>query len=242
MNFRTKVIQQLIDVNEKIFFYPKLKKVYSQFLNSKSPVILDVGCNKGQSVDFFLNINDSSMIYAFEPNKKLYIQLQEEYQNFHNIQLFNLGVSSQNGKLTFNENIMDETSTFETLNYDSAYLKKKAKILGVSPKKLITESYEVEVITLSSFIEEKKIDKIDVVKIDVEGHEFSCLQGLFDQPNIANRIHFIQLEHHEDDMYMNKKDDYMIKQLLKNNGFEEFEKIKHGFGDIFEIIYKNVNL
>jgi len=242
MNFRTRVIQELIGINEKILFYPKLKKFYKRYLKNEKPVILDVGCNKGQSVDFFLNINDFSNIYAFEPNKKLYTQLKQKYQNLDNIKLFNVGVSNQNGKLTFNENIMDETSTFEALNYDSAYLKKKAKVLGVSPKKLVIESYAVDVITLSSFIKEKNITTIDLIKIDVEGHEYQCLLGLFTNNTIARGIKFIQIESHADDMYLNKKEEHEINQLLLKNGFEEFKKINHGFGDIYEIIYQNVNL
>jgi len=242
MNLRTRIIQQLIAINEKILFYPKLKKFYLTHLKSETPIILDVGCNKGQSIQFFLNINDLSKIFAFEPNKKLYNQLKENYESNYNIKLFNVGVSKENTKLLFNENIMDETSTFETLNYDSGYLKKKAKVLGVSPKNLISKSYDVAVITLSSFIKEKNITKIDVVKIDVEGHEYQCLQGLFNETTIANSIKFIQLESHNDDMYLNKKEEHEINQLLTDNGFQEFEKIKHGFGDIYEIIYKNINL
>lgn len=242
MNFRIKVIQQIIAINEQMLFYPKLKKFYTTHLKNEKLVILDVGCNKGQSVNFFLNINKCSIIYAFEPNKWLFDQLKQEYKSNTNIKLHNVGVSNQNGKLTFNENVMDETSTFETLNYDSAYLKKKAKVLGVSPKNLIVKNYEVNVITLSSFIEEKNITKIDVLKIDVEGHEYACLQGLFSNPAIGKNIEFIQLESHKDDMYFNKKEENEINELLLDNGFQEFEKIKHGFGDIYEIIYKNVNL
>ena len=33
--------------------------------------ILDVGANKGQSIDFFLGINPKAKITAFEPNKKI---------------------------------------------------------------------------------------------------------------------------------------------------------------------------
>jgi hypothetical protein len=48
------------------------------------------------------------------------------------IKIHNLGVSNINGELTFHENILDETSTFEELNFASKYLEKKAKILGVN--------------------------------------------------------------------------------------------------------------
>lgn len=242
MNLRTRIIQKLIALNENFLFYPKLKKFYVKNLERKMPIILDVGCNKGQSINFFLQVNASSTIYAFEPNKRLYNRLIDKYQQNTAIKLYNIGVSDKNGKLTFNENILDETSTFETLNYDSIYLKKKAKILGVSTKDIIIEAYDVDVIMLSSFIKEREIPKIDVLKIDVEGHEYQCLLGLFNNATIANNIKFIQLESHTDDMYLNKKEDYEIKHLLNENGFKECQKIKHGFGGIYEIIYKNITM
>ena len=54
MKLRTKIIQSLIHINEAIFFYPKLKKFYKDNLKNASVSILDVGANKGQSIDFFL--------------------------------------------------------------------------------------------------------------------------------------------------------------------------------------------
>ena len=72
MSIRTKIIQKLIHFNEPFFFYPTLKKFYKKVLHDKELNILDVGANKGQSIDFFLNINDKAKIDAFEPNKKLF--------------------------------------------------------------------------------------------------------------------------------------------------------------------------
>lgn len=54
MSFRIKIIQKLVHINEGIFFYPKLKRFYIKNLRKKNLCILDVGANKGQSIDFFL--------------------------------------------------------------------------------------------------------------------------------------------------------------------------------------------
>ena len=76
MNIRIKLIQLLIEINEKIFFYPKLKSFYKNAsININSPVILDVGANKGQSIDFFKSIYPDCLIYAFEPNPRLFTAL-----------------------------------------------------------------------------------------------------------------------------------------------------------------------
>lgn len=240
---RTKLIQLAIDVNEKIFFYPKLRKFYREILGKQPVFLVDVGVNKGQSIDFFLGLGCTLRVLGFEPNKKLYNRLQKKYSNNPNIRIINKGVSESSGTLLFQENVLDETSTFETLNYDSEYLQKKARVLGVKPTAIITNKYEVKVLALNSYFEQEGITNVDVLKIDVEGHELSVLRGLFTDPKVYPKIRFIQLESHSDDMYLHAGNNSgHIEKLLKDNGFTPVAAIKHGFGDFSEIIYKNSSL
>ncbi len=238
MSIRTKIIQLLIDVNEKIIFYPALKKFYSENLKNKTINVIDVGSNKGQSIDFFLRIEKDCKIFGFEPNKKLFDKLLIKYKSNPSIKIYNYGISNKVGKLTFHENILDETSTFEQLNYNSSYLEKKAKILGVEKDKLIVDSYEVDVITLEMFLTNHPEMYFDVLKIDVEGHELQSIKGLFTSSKKNYPIKYLQLESHNDDMYLNQASDE-IKKILNANNFFEVAKIKHGFGDFYEIIYEN---
>jgi len=234
---RIKIIQFLIHINEILIFYPRLKKYYKSILNNKNILIVDVGVNKGQSIDFFHTINSSIQIIGFEPNYKLFDFLLKKYSHNKNIQLFQKGISSMKGKLVLNENIMDETSTFETVNSNSIYLKKKAAVLGLkNTEELIQNRYEVEVISLSDFLDENNIKNIDVLKVDTEGHEYDCLLGLFHK-KIDCKIDFIQLENHNDDMYL-KKDENAINDLLEKNNYTIDARIRHGFGGIEELIYK----
>lgn len=243
MNIRTKIIQKLVHINEGIFFYPKLKRFYKKHLNSKDIKIIDVGANKGQSIDFFLKIYPNIEIDSFEPNKKLFIYLQNKYrtntEHKQSVKLHNFGVSNINGKLVFHENILDETSTFEELNFDSKYLEKKSKILGVAKENIIIDNYKVNVIQLTDFLKDNPNKEFDVLKIDVEGHELQCLQGLFNNELKIIPIRYIQLESHNDDMYLNNNQQHEIEALLNKNGFEKASEIKHGFGGFTEIIYEN---
>ena len=243
MNIRTKIIQKLVHVNESIFFYPKLKRFYVENLKNENVSILDVGANKGQSIDFFLKINSNAEFDAFEPNKKLFVYLQNKYKTntkqIQNIRLHNFGVSNITGELVFHENILDETSTFEELNLDSKYLKKKAKVLGVTKENIIVDNYKVNVIKLADFLKENPNKEYDVLKIDVEGHELQCLQGLFLEDKASLPIRFIQLERHNDDMYLSNNQHKDIEDILNKNGFKKIAEIKHGFGDFVEIIFEN---
>ena len=236
MNIRIKLIQLMIEINEKIFFYPKLKSFYKNVpIKLNPPIILDVGANKGQSIDFFRSVYPTCVIYAFEPNPRLFTALEKKYGDIKNIHLINKGVSNKTGVLELKETVTDETSTFEELNYDSTYLKMKSAILGVDPRNIVLNTHQVEVITLSEFINEYKLAEIHTIKIDTEGHELKCLIGLFSR--ITPNINYIQLEIHNDDMYHQKGKKQTISGLLKINSFLCCVKIKHGFGDFDELIY-----
>ena len=242
MHLRVKIIQTLIHINELIFFYPKLKRFYKENLKGNDVSILDVGANKGQSIDFFLGIVPNAKINAFEPNKKLFTLLQDKHKHSQLITVHNVGVSNVNGALEFHENIMNETSTFEELNLDSVYLEKKAKVLGIAKEDIIVDNYKVDVIKLADFLKKDPAVFYDVLKIDVEGHELQCLEGLFSDEVKKTPIRFIQLESHNDDMYVNNNQHGAIENLLNANNFYKAVQIKHGFGDFAEIIYENKNL
>ena len=132
---------------------------------------------------------------VFEPNKKLYRDLVKKFNNNPSVKIENLGVSSKNGQLAFHENIFHATSTFEEINFNSSYVKTKAAILGCSPKEMFTNTYDVSVISTHEYFEINNISYVDLIKIDVEGHEYDCLLGLFKcDKRVAKRI---QIEYHK---------------------------------------------
>ena len=138
--------------------------------------------------------------------------------------------------MELNETVTDETSTFEKLNYESDYLQMKANILGVKKEDIIKNKYFVDVIRLDDFIIKMKIYKIHILKIDTEGHELKCLKGLF--TNEVCEINHIQIENHNDDMYMTEQLKNEIPLLLKSKGYSKCTIVKHGFGDLDECIYE----
>jgi len=238
MNFfkklQFKLIQKILETNEKLVFDKRTKKALSKII-SDPKIIFDVGANKGQSIELYRNWFPNAAIYSFEPNPRLFNLLKEKYRNDKKVNLFNFALSNQEGEMTFYENKFDSSSTLEIVNPESEYLEKKAKVLGVEKSELIVNSYPVKVQKLSNFINEQNFESIDFVKIDVEGHEFDCLKGLFDGLNSA--VKCIQIEAQSNDLYQKQTNLDDIKNLIKENGFNQSIEIKHGFGGFSDILF-----
>ncbi len=233
--FRINLVTKLLQLNEQLIFYPKLRQFYKKNIGKENPLILDVGSNKGQTIDFFLKLFKDAVIFGFEPNRDLYQNLCDKFKTNPNITILNCGISNQDGKLIFKETITSDTSTFEELNMESDYLKMKSGILGIKPVDMVKSTYEVNVITLSGFIKNNELSNIDIIKIDAEGHEFKCLQGLFNGTKVE--AGFIQLEQHNDDMYTNAASAETINKLLADNNYCLLKKITHGFGNFDELLF-----
>ena len=234
---RISLIRQIIEWNEKWVFSRRLMKFYAKEMPQKVQRVMDVGANLGQTIDEYLKVNPSCEIIAFEPNPTLFTNLQKRYQGKSNVVLEPLGISNEIGTKTFYENIFHSTSSFEPLDQESEYLQKKAKVLGVTPDQIIKASYPVEITTLAHYINHRVMGDIDVLKIDTEGHELACLHGLFSEP-LHHPIEFIQLEVHNDDMYLNSHSFEEITEILEANGYGLAGKIKHGFGDFYDAVFR----
>ena len=246
MNLRVRIIQVLLDLNERIYFYPRLRKAYvnmlSHFGNGGKPelTVVDVGSNKGQSIEFFLSLNPRSKIFGFEPNVDLFDKLQHRYLGHSNVIVYNKGVSSSSEKRIFRVNVLDETSTFEVVNDSSEHLAWKKKVLGYSGKTLVCDQYEVQTTTLAEFLSDVDLTMVDVLKIDVEGHELDCLKGLFGDKGTIVPVRLIQLEEHRDDLYTTGMVE--IEELLRVNGFEKRIQVKHGFGNLYDVLWLNKSI
>ena len=224
-----------------IFDYFQKKKII-KFFNSKNLSNLfnffDVGSHHGETINLFNENFKIQNIYAFEPSKANYQILRNKTQNLkkNNIYLFNLAVGSKKQKLKFNQSLESQSSTFLNLNKDSKYLAKKKKLLLLKNNEYFKNTYIVDVIDLKSFIREKKIKMIDILKIDTEGFDFDVIMGIGEDLNIIKYIYF---EHHYHDMFIKKHKFSEINRYLIDNNFRKVFKVKMMFRKTFEYIYSN---
>ena len=236
-NFYIKIfslLTEIIDYSNKkktLFFFKKE-------LKDKVLTIIDIGAHKGETINFFMKNFYIKKIFAFEPNKSLFKDLEKKRKN-NQLKLFNFGVGEKNEVRYLNIMTDSSSSTFNTLNENSNYFKKKKKILSffLNENVIIKKIQKIEIVNLSEIISSNNIEEIDVLKIDTEGFEFNVLKGI--KKEHLENIHFIHLEHHYDLMIDKGYKFRDIDKFLKLNHFVKRFKLKMKFRKSFEYIYEN---
>jgi len=227
------------------FFYQKKKYSFlKKTISKKVDVFIDVGAHHGDTITEFLAIFSIRKIYAFEPSKQNFDKLKEKIKKINKknsieIDIYPLGVGEKNDVLELNEITDGVSNTFNNLNTNSKYFKKKkiiTTIFGI--KKFINKKVLTKIIPLKEFMIQKKINQVDIIKIDTEGFEYRTLLGLEDY---IKKIKFILFEHHYDNMLIKDYKYTDIHKLLDDNGFEKIFKTKMPFRKSFDYIYKNRN-
>lgn len=235
-------MRNLIKFCLSLFDYLTEKKIINQlkrvFLNKKTISVIDIGAHKGEYISSIIKNFNISKAYCFEPNPKVFKILNNKISLNKKIELLNYGASNNSGNILFNENIESSSSSINELNKNSNYYKKKFFLLNFLGLNEVTKKIEIKVVTLSDFIVENNINKIDLLKIDTEGHEFQVLSGLKDKMHMINLIH---IEHHFDDMIIKDYKLTDIHNLLIKKGFKKYFKIKMRFRKSFEYLYININ-
>ena len=130
------------------------------------------------------------------------------------------------------------SSTINNIDQNSNYFKKKNVFLNLKKNQNFIEEAEINQITLFDYLEQKKIFKIDFLKIDTEGYEFNVLAGM---GKYLQNVNLIMFEHHYHDMLVKNYSFSDIHDLLKKNNFSQIYKYKMPFRKTFEYVYKKTN-
>ena len=226
------IIFFLVDHKNKIEIINYFKKNTSGNLT-----LIDVGAHKGETIKYFSKFLNLENIYAFEPNKTIYNKLINNTNCIKKeINCFNIALGDKDEIKPLNILNESSSSTINNLNKSSKYYKKKNKIINFFSNKEEIIQKNVEIKTLSTFMDNFVLNNQVILKIDTEGYEYKILKGL--NKKHLERIDFIYIEHHYDQMIIKDYNFSDINGFLKNNNFNLSFKIRMNFRKTFEYIYK----
>ena len=113
------------------FFYQKKKNSFlKKNINKNIDILIDVGAHYGDTINEFLKIFSIKKIYAFEPSKKNFEKLKKKVKKIIKkysleINIYPYGVGVKKEFLVLNEISDTVSNTFNNLNENSKYFKKK---------------------------------------------------------------------------------------------------------------------
>lgn len=151
----------------KGIYDPNLVVVINALLPVKG-VFLDIGSNMGYcSLLMSRAVGEDGRVFAIEPSERDFLRLVDNVNlnRLSNVNVYRLAVSDKIGRV----NISIATEERSALNTLGTEFSNK----GI--EKVQTE--EVDSVTLDAFVEEEEIDRIDVIKMDIEGSELKALNG-----------------------------------------------------------------
>jgi FkbM family methyltransferase len=131
--------------------------------SGKRPVVFDVGGFRGEWSAAVLERAPQARVFTFEPNSDSFDRIRTRLGDRASIQPFALGAEDALGSLSAPPGMpqMGSLHVRDLRQFD-----------------LVVEEIEsVMVRSIDSFCTERDIDQIDLLKLDVEGHELEALRG-----------------------------------------------------------------
>ena len=152
----------------------------------REKIVFDIGCFRGGFTKNFIKnekkLGIKSTFFLFDPNPITKNYLKPILQN-EKIKYYDLALDNSNSQKKFHLNNFFEpswSSLNTTIKDDKKWINtRKFFIQILYPLKKIKDFSEITVQTqtLDNFCLEKKINNIDVLKIDTEGNELNVLKG-----------------------------------------------------------------
>ena len=150
-----------------------------QVLAAQPGDVIDAGANNGQWALTVLPFTTGHPVHSFEPVPQIFEVLQRELAGKTGVRTVNAGLGSREETITINysPDVSTISSAFPLI-YDA---------FAASP-------VECRILTGDGYVAEQGIERIALLKIDVEGMEAECLAG-FDKSFQDGKVAAVQFEH-----------------------------------------------
>jgi len=236
-----KILQKIFNlfgyalIKEKNFqkLYRTLDKTIKSIVRKDNPVIFDVGGHNGGTIERFLKVYKKPEIHSFEPQSKCFENLKKFEQK--NIIINNLALGDKRQESIIYNYEDDATTSLYKLNENREFS---------SQSKIISEE-KVSIETLDSYVQKKKIDFIDILKIDAQCYEENILKGSIN--SLKDKVLLLEIKLIFVDFYEKKYSFYDFEKIINPLGFELFTFSAYKFTENNRIkwadfIYINKNI
>ncbi|MDH5647592.1 MAG: FkbM family methyltransferase, partial [Candidatus Heimdallarchaeota archaeon] len=175
------------------------------FEPSDEILVFDVGAYHGDWALNFKNKFANAKIFCFEPLKSNFEVLVKKTSKTNNIITINKAISNETGQSTFH---------ITKNKYSSSLLEPKDEFFNGNIETRLTT---VDTINLLDIIINEKLDRINLLKMDIQGMEFKVLQNLDEK---ITMIDLIYIEVNFQPQYQNSETFFEINSYLESKNFQ----------------------
>lgn len=183
---------------------PALFELYEQFIKP-GQVVVDAGANIGlHTLVFSRLVGPKGRVYAFEPDAINFARLEEHLaQNrIQNVIAADCALGESQTQAVLVRDPSDSSRSY------------LSSVVGAAGS-----ASAVRVVSLDQFAVRKSLERIDFLKVDVEGHELPLLQGAHDLMR-RGVIKTMQLEFEPGNLRSSGATDWDILDLLNESGYQ----------------------
>jgi amino acid adenylation domain-containing protein/FkbM family methyltransferase len=228
--------------NETDYLYEEIYKKKSYFKHgirlSDGGCVFDVGANIGLFSLFVSQNRKELRVYAFEPLMPIFETLRINVRLYggRGVKLYQLGLGEEKKKECYTYypgySMMSGERRYARAAEDIDVIKKymRAERQVEMPEELLTaadeilarrfeeEKYECEVRRLTDVMKEERIERIDLLKVDVQRAEMDVLRGLEEED--WEKIDQIVMEVHDQEGGESEGRLERMRELLRGRGYE----------------------
>lgn len=152
-------------------------------LDQKQPVVFDIGANVGDWSRMVRDVNPNALLYCFEISQKTFKELSEGDWIDDRVHLYDFGLSDKDEKIKIKSFANNKLTSAVNFPHSDPF-----------------EWVDAQVKIGDSFVRQIGIEKIDFMKIDVEGLEPAVLRGFSDMLS-RKAVSVIQFEYGKANIY-----------------------------------------
>jgi 31-O-methyltransferase len=185
--------------------------------------VLDVGANVGVAAVFFALQCGATQVHSFEPVAPVFEILRQNTAAIDACQIhpYGLGAHAGEAEITYYPGASAMSGLYADAQRDRGLVRGLLLKQGVAPSdadRELTERFSpqrlrCELRTLSAFLAEGALARVDLLKIDVEGAELDVLAGI--QEPDWQKIGQIVIEVHDSDRHREP-----VSRMLESHGFQ----------------------
>ena len=175
-------------------------------------LVIEVGGGSPDTISFSKHWrNNGWRSIVFEPNPNYYNEFLKQ-----DLECYNLACSDKDDQ--------DVDFSIVNCNNELSYTSLGIRYDCFDAEKFVVDKIKVNTIRLKTFLKQNKIDKIDILSIDVEGWELEVMKG-FDPTTVDCQIIILENFQH-DPSYTVFMENIGYKLVIENKHDYIYEKIK----------------